>query len=122
MPAAPPLVIAHRGASGYRPEHTLDAYRLAIEQGADAIEIDVVASRDGELVVRHEPELSGTTDVASRPEFAARRRVKDVDGHAVRGWFAEDFTWPELATLAARERLPRLRPRGAAYDGREGIL
>jgi glycerophosphoryl diester phosphodiesterase len=119
---APPLVIAHRGASGYRPEHTLDAFRLAIEQGAGAIEIDVVASRDGELVVRHEPELSGTTDIASRPEFAARRRVKDVDGRTVRGWFAEDFTWAELATLTARERLPRLRPAGAAFDGRDGLL
>jgi glycerophosphoryl diester phosphodiesterase len=119
---APPLVIAHRGASGYRPEHTLDAFQLAIQQGAGAIEIDVVASRDGELVVRHEPELSGTTDIASRPEFASRRRVKDVDGRTVRGWFAEDFTWAELATLTARERLPRLRPAGAAFDGRDGLL
>src|SRR5947209_10957195 len=122
MPAAPPLVIAHRGASGYRPEHTLDAYRLAIEQGADAIEVDLVASKDGELVVRHEPELSGTTDVASRPEFAARRAAKEVDGRTLRGWFAEDFTCAELTTLTARERLPRLRPAGAAFDGREGLL
>ncbi len=122
MTAATPLVIAHRGASGYRPEHTRDAFRLAIEQGADAIEIDVVASKDGELVVRHEPELSGTTDVAARPEFAARRAAKDVDGRTLRGWFAEDFTWTELSTLRARERLPRLRPAGAAFDGRDGLL
>ncbi|MGN6742271.1 MAG: glycerophosphodiester phosphodiesterase family protein [Amnibacterium sp.] len=122
MSTAPPLVIAHRGASGHRPEHTASAYRLAVEQGADAIEIDVVASRDGELVVRHEPELSGTTDVASRPEFADRRRAKDLDGRALRGWFAEDFTWAELSTLTARERLPRLRPGSARFDGREGLL
>lgn len=122
MLPAPPLVIAHRGASGHRPEHTRSAYRVAIEQGADAIEIDVVASRDGELVVRHEPELSGTTDVASRPEFADRRRTKDLDGRSVRGWFAEDFTWAELATLTARERLRRLRPAGARFDGQEGLL
>src|SRR4051812_48627382 len=119
---AAPLVIAHRGASGYRPEHTRDALALAIAQGADAIEVDVVASRDGELVVRHEPELSSTTDVAARPEFAERRRVKDVDGRTIRGWFAEDFTWAELATLTARERLPRLRPAGAAFDGSSGLL
>ncbi|HEY8318746.1 MAG TPA: glycerophosphodiester phosphodiesterase family protein [Amnibacterium sp.] len=122
MTPVSPLVIAHRGASGYRPEHTLDAFRLAVEQGADAIEVDVVASKDGELVVRHEPELSGTTDVASRPEFASRRSAKDVDGRTLRGWFAEDFTWAELATLTARERLPRLRPAGAAFDGRDGLL
>jgi len=118
----PPLVIAHRGASGHRPEHTRAAYRLAVQQGADAIEADVVATLDGELVVRHEPELSGTTDVASRPEFADRRRAKDVDGRIRRGWFAEDFTWAELATLTARERLARLRPANTAFDGREGLM
>jgi glycerophosphoryl diester phosphodiesterase len=117
-----PLVIAHRGASGYRPEHTLDAYRLAVEQGADAIEVDIVASKDGQLVLRHEPELSDTTDVAARPEFAERRRVKQVDARLRRGWFTEDFTWAELSTLRARERLPLLRPAGAGFDGLGGVL
>lgn len=117
-----PLVIAHRGASGYRPEHTRSALLLAVQQGAEAIEIDVVASRDGALVVRHEPELTGTTDVARHREFAGRRLAKDVDGRTFRGWFAEDFTLAELQTLGARERLPRLRPGSAAHDGAEGVL
>ena len=114
-----PIVIAHRGASAHRPEHTLAAYELAIELGADFIEPDVVSTRDGRLVARHENEISGTTDVASRPEFAGRRTVKEVDGRAKEGWFTEDFTLAELRTLRARERLPELR--GTAFDGRFGI-
>lgn len=116
------LVIAHRGASGYHPEHTEAAYRAAVELGADAVEPDLVATRDGMLVVRHENEISGTTDVASRPEFADRRRRGTVDGQELTGWFTEDFTWAELATLRARERLPELRPGGAAADGRHPLL
>lgn len=119
---AEPLIIAHRGASGERPEHTRAAYLLAIEQGADFIEPDLVMSRDGVLVVRHENEIGGTTDVADRPEFAGRRVTRMVDGAAVTGWFTEDFTLAELKTLRARERLPALRPGSAAFDGREEIL
>jgi len=111
-----PSVIAHRGASGERPEHTLEAYRLAIEQGADFVEPDLVATKDGVLVCRHENEISGTTDVGGRPELASRRTTKTVDGAAVTGWFTEDFTLAELKTLRARERLPELR--GTAFDGR----
>jgi glycerophosphoryl diester phosphodiesterase len=117
-----PLVIAHRGASGYRPEHTRAAYELAIEQGADALEPDVVASKDGVLVIRHENEISGTTDVASRPEFADRRATRTIDGSKLTGWFTEDFTWAELATLNARERLPKVRPRNEEAAGEQGIL
>ncbi|MFY1596615.1 glycerophosphodiester phosphodiesterase [Micromonospora sp. WMMD737] len=113
-----PLVIGHRGASGYRPEHTLEAYRLAIRQGADYIEPDLVATRDGALVARHENEISGTTDVAARPEFAARRATKTIDGVAVTGWFTEDFTLAELRTLRAKERLPKVRVTNTAFDGR----
>jgi glycerophosphoryl diester phosphodiesterase len=112
-----PLVIAHRGASGHRPEHGEDAYRLAIELGADAIEPDVVATKDGVLVLRHENEVSGTTDVAERPEFRDRRTRKRIDGADVEGWFTEDFTWDELSTLRIRERLPAIRPSSAAHDG-----
>lgn len=114
------LIIAHRGASGERPEHTRAAYELAIEQGADVIEPDLVMTRDGVLVVRHENEIGGTTDVASHPEFADRRATKTIDGQAVTGWFTEDFTLAELMTLRARERLPELR--GTAFDGQEPIL
>lgn len=113
-----PIVIAHRGASGYRPEHTLEAYRLAIRMGADYIEPDLVATRDGVLVARHENEISGTTDVAARPEFAARKAMKSIDGVAVTGWFTEDFTLAELKTLRAKERLPQVRPANTAFDGR----
>ncbi len=120
-PLARPLVIAHRGASGERPEHTLAAYRLAIEQGADYIEPDLVMTRDGVLVCRHENEISGTTDVASRPEFAERRKAKVVDGVNAQGWWVEDFTLAELKSLRARERLPQLRPTNTAYDGQEEI-
>jgi glycerophosphoryl diester phosphodiesterase len=112
-----PLVIGHRGASGYRPEHTLAAYRLAIDMGADYIEPDVVATRDHVLVDRHENEIGGTTDVADRPEFAGRRTTKTIDGVEVTGWFTEDFTLAELRTLRARERLPDLRPANTAFDG-----
>lgn len=119
---AHPLVIAHRGASGERPEHTRAAYELAIDQGADFIEPDLVMSRDGVLVVRHENEIGGTTDVADRPEFADRRTLKVIDGQTVEGWFSEDFTLAELKTLRARERLPALRPGNTAWDGREPIL
>lgn len=115
-----PLVIAHRGASGYRPEHSRAAYDLALDLGVDAVEPDIVATRDGVLVLRHENEISGTTDVASRPEFADRRATKVVDGQKLSGWFTEDFTWPELATLRVRERLPKLR--STAFDGEEGVL
>jgi glycerophosphoryl diester phosphodiesterase len=115
------IVIAHRGASGYRPEHTLEAYRLAIEMGADFIEPDLVITRDGVLVVRHENEIGGTTDVAAHPELAARRTTKTIDGVPVTGWFTEDFTLAELRTLRARERLPELRPESARHDGRYAI-
>lgn len=116
-----PIVIAHRGASGERPEHTLASYRRAIEQGADFIEPDLVMTRDGVLVCRHENEISGTTDVADRPEFADRRTEKTVDGQTVTGWWVEDFTLPELKTLRCKERLPQLRPANTAFDGREQI-
>jgi glycerophosphoryl diester phosphodiesterase len=112
-----PLVIGHRGASGYRPEHTLASYRLAIELGADYIEPDLVSTRDHVLVARHENEISGTTDVAAHPEFADRRTTKTIDGVPVTGWFTEDFTLAELRTLRARERLPDLRPDNTAFDG-----
>jgi glycerophosphoryl diester phosphodiesterase len=115
---ARPLVIAHRGASGYMPEHTLAAYRLAIEQGADFIEPDLVSTKDGVLVARHENEISTTTDVAERPEFAARRATKTIEGRAVSGWFTEDFTLAELKTLRAKERLPKLRVANTRFDGR----
>ena len=115
----PPIVIAHRGASGERPEHTIAAYRLAIDQGADFIEPDLVLTRDGVLVARHENEISETTDVADHPEFAARKATKTIDGTQVTGWFTEDFTLAELKTLRARERLPKLR--STEYDGRFDI-
>jgi glycerophosphoryl diester phosphodiesterase len=101
-----PLLIAHRGASGYRPEHTLASYELAIAMGADFIEPDLVCTRDGVLIARHENDISETTDVADRPEFAARRATKDIDGLRIIGWFSEDFTLAEIKTLRARERLP----------------
>ena len=113
-----PVVYSHRGASGYRPEHTLAAYRLAVQEGADYIEPDLVMTRDGVLVDRHEPEIGGTTDVAAHPEFAGRRTAKVLDGKPVTGWWVQDFTLAELKTLRAKERLPKLRPDSAAYDGR----
>jgi glycerophosphoryl diester phosphodiesterase len=112
-----PLVIGHRGASGYRPEHTLASYRLAIAMGADYIEPDLVSTKDGVLVARHENEIGGTTDIAAHPEFAARRTTKTIDGVQVTGWFTEDLTLAELRTLRARERLPELRPDNTVFDG-----
>ena len=114
----PRLVIGHRGASGYLPEHTLASYALAILQGADYIEPDLVSTRDGMLVARHENEIGGTTDVATREEFSGRRREQLIDGDTIEGWFVEDFTLAELKTLRARERLPALRPANAINDGR----
>ena len=117
-----PLVIAHRGASGERPEHTRAAYELAMAQGADFIEPDLVMTRDGHLVARHENEIGGTTDVADHPEFADRQTTKTIDGLETTGWFTEDFTLAELKTLRARERLPRLRPANTAFNGVDPIL
>lgn len=111
------LVIAHRGASGERPEHTLAAYERAIDDGADYIEMDLVVTKDLHLIARHENELSDTTDVAEREDFADRRRAKTIDGHLINGWFAEDFTIAELRSLRAKERLPAIRPANARFDG-----
>ena len=115
-------MIAHRGACGYRPEHSRAAYELAIEQGADMLEPDVVATKDGVLVIRHENEISGTTNVADHPEFADRRTVKIVDNEPLDGWFTEDFTWDELATLRCRERLSDVRLESRAFDGQFELL
>lgn len=112
-----PLIIGHRGASGLRPEHTLASYELAIEQGADFIEPDVVSTKDGVLIARHENEISGTTNVADHPEFSDRQTTKIIDEVEVTGWFTEDFTLAEIKTLRAKERLPELRPDSAAFDG-----
>ncbi len=112
------MIVAHRGASGYRPEHTLVAYELAVAMGADYIEPDLVMTKDQVLVVRHEPEISGTTDVAEHHEFAGRKTTKRLDGQELTGWFAEDFTLAELKTLRAKERLPQVRPQNTRYDGR----
>ena len=115
--SAAPILIAHRGASGDRPEHTIAAYTLAIEQGADFIEPDLVLTKDGVLVARHENEISETTDIAARPEFADRKATKVIDRQSMTGWFTEDLTLTELKTLRAKERLPQLRPANMAYDG-----
>jgi glycerophosphoryl diester phosphodiesterase len=112
-----PIVIGHRGASGYRPEHTLASYELAIDMGADYIEPDLVSTKDGVLVARHENDITGTTDVASHPEFADRKATKTIDGLTITGWFTEDFTLAELRTLRAKERLPDLRVTNTAFDG-----
>ncbi|MEY2946437.1 MAG: hypothetical protein RL243_1221 [Actinomycetota bacterium] len=117
-----PLVFGHRGASAYRPENTLEAFQLAFEMGSDAVELDLVPTRDGQLIIRHENELSGTTDVAMHPEFANRKRTQLFYGHwEVTGWFSEDFTLAEIATLRAKERLPEIRPGSAKFDGRFAI-
>src|SRR3954470_24332773 len=121
LPQTKPLLIGHRGASGYVPEHTLLSYFLAIQQGADYAEPDLVMTKEGVLVARHENEIGGTTDVGSRKEFARRKTVKTIDGTPVEGWFTEDFTLAELKTLRARERIPDVRPGSAAFDGREAI-
>ena len=113
-----PLVIGHRGASGYRPEHTLASYQLAVDLGADYIEPDLVSTKDHVLVARHENDITGTTDVAAHPEFTNRKTTKVVDGVSITGWFTEDFTLAELKTLRAVERLPAsLRPGNHAFDG-----
>jgi glycerophosphoryl diester phosphodiesterase len=112
-----PIVIGHRGASGYRPEHTLASYQLAIEMGADFIEPDLVSTKDHVLVARHENNIKDTTDVADHPEFADREATKVIDGVSVSGWFTEDFTLAELKTLRAKERLPAVRPANTAFDG-----
>ena len=115
------VVIAHRGASGERPEHTIESYRLAIEEGADYIEPDLVMTRDGALIARHENEIGGTTDVAQHAEFASRRRTQIIDGESMTGWFTEDFSLSEIKRLRARERLGSLRPQNLAYDGRFSV-
>ena len=115
MPAHAQIVIAHRGASALRPEHTLAAYRQAIEDGADFIEPDLVMSRDGVLVARHECELGRSSDVAAHPEFAPRRTRRRIDGEWIEGWFCEDFSLEELRRLRAREPMPELR--GTQHDG-----
>lgn len=112
-----PIIIAHRGASGERPEHTIASYARAIAQGADYIEPDLVLTKDGVLVARHENEISETTDIADHPEFAGRKTTKTIDGEKMTGWFTEDFTLAELKTLRAKERLPMLRKANVAYDG-----
>jgi glycerophosphoryl diester phosphodiesterase len=124
--SAKPLLIAHRGASGYLPEHTLAAYWLAIEQGADCVEPDLVSTKDGVLVARHENAIAilnadgsireATTDIAERPEFASRKTTKLIDGVSITGWFTEDLTLAELKTLRARERLPQLRTANTRFD------
>ncbi len=116
-----PSVVAHRGASGVRPEHTLAAYRTAIRMGADAIELDLVSTADGVLIARHDAELSATTDVAAHPQFAHRHATKVVDDVTMTGWFVEDFTLAEVKQLTCRERFPRLRPGNVVHDGTEGI-
>jgi glycerophosphoryl diester phosphodiesterase len=115
------VVIAHRGASGERPEHTIESYRLAIEEGADYIEPDLVMTRDGVLIARHENEIGGTTDVAQHAEFASRRRTQIIDGESMTGWFTEDFSLSEIKRLRARERLPELRPQNLPYDGQFSV-
>ncbi|MDA3626034.1 glycerophosphodiester phosphodiesterase [Saccharopolyspora sp. WRP15-2] len=111
-------IFAHRGAPGYRPEHTLASYELAARMGADYIEPDLVSTKDGVLVARHENEIGGTTDVAAHPEFASRKTTKVVDGNSITGWFTEDFTLAELKTLRAKERIPDVRQHNTIYDGR----
>ncbi|MCQ6248283.1 glycerophosphodiester phosphodiesterase [Streptomyces malaysiensis] len=113
-----PTVIGHRGASGYRPEHTFGSYQLALDMGADIIEQDLVPTKDGHLVCRHENDITATTDVSAHPEFADRKTTKTVDGAKLTGWFTEDFTLAELKTLRAKERIPGNRQRNTLYDGR----
>ncbi|PWJ55379.1 glycerophosphoryl diester phosphodiesterase [Quadrisphaera granulorum] len=117
-----PVVIGHRGASVRRPEHTRAAYELAVADGADGVDVDLVATADGELVVRHEAELSDTTDVADHPELAHLRTTRVVDGVSLTGWFSQDLTLAQVRTLRARERLPDLRPESAAHNGEQAIM
>ncbi|QEU95612.1 glycerophosphodiester phosphodiesterase [Streptomyces kanamyceticus] len=113
-----PTIVAHRGTSGYRPEHTLGSYQLALDMGAHVIEQDVVPTKDGHLVCRHENDITATTDVSAHPEFASRKTTKSVDGASLTGWFTEDFTLAELKTLRAKERIPGTRQHNTLYDGR----
>lgn len=117
-----PMLIGHRGAPGYRPEHTASAYLLAFAQGVHAVEPDLVVTNDGVIVIRHENEISGTTNVAEHPEFADRRTSKVVDGVTLEGWFTEDFSWAELSTLRCKERIPELRAENTEYDLEEPLL
>jgi glycerophosphoryl diester phosphodiesterase len=117
----PPLVIAHRGASGHLPEHTLEAYQLAMRMGADFIEPDLVPTKDGQLISRHENDLTHTTNVALLPQFADRKTTKRIDGIPITGWFSEDFTLTEIKQLKAREPLPALRPQGAEHNDQYSI-
>ncbi|NBW73712.1 MAG: glycerophosphodiester phosphodiesterase, partial [Microbacteriaceae bacterium] len=112
-----PLIIGHRGACGYRPENTLESFRLAIAQGADGVEFDLVTSADEVLVIRHENALAGTTDISSRPEFQSLRREGIIDSQEVSDWFTEDLSLADLKKLRARERLAELRPGSAKFDG-----
>jgi glycerophosphoryl diester phosphodiesterase len=121
LTGTPPIIIAHRGASGYLPEHTLAAYELAIAFGADYIEPDLVSTKDGVLIARHENEISQTTDIALHPEFAHLKTTKIIDGEVKIGWFTEDFTLAEIKTLTAKERIPTIRPQNTIYDGKLAI-
>ncbi|RSD19838.1 glycerophosphodiester phosphodiesterase [Amycolatopsis eburnea] len=116
-----PVIIGHRGAPGYRPEHTLASYELAYRMGVDWVDVDLVPTKDGQLVARHEPEIGGTTDVASHPEFANRKKTVVLDGVSTTGWFTQDFTLAELKTLRAVERIPANRPHNTLYNGRYQI-
>ena len=116
--SAGPVVVGHRGAPGYRPEHTLASYELAFRQGVNWVDVDLVPTKDGQLVARHENEIGGTTDVAEHPEFASRKTTKTIDGTKLTGWFTEDFTLAELKTLKAIERIPDIRPHNTIYNGR----
>lgn len=115
-------IVGHRGTPGYRPEHTVGSYSLAARFGVDAVDVDLCPTRDGHLVARHEPEIGGTTDVATRPEFASRRTSRVIDSRPVEGWFTVDFTLAELKTLRAVERIPTTRPHNTLYDGRDAVL
>jgi glycerophosphoryl diester phosphodiesterase len=117
-----PVIVGHRGAPGYRPEHTLASYELAYRQGVDWVDVDLVPTKDGKLVARHEPEIGGTSDVAKHPEFASRKTTKIVDGAPLTGWFTEDFTLAELKTLRAIERIPDVRPNNTIYNGHFSIV
>lgn len=116
-----PVIVGHRGAPGYRPEHTLASYELAYRMGVDFVDVDLVPTKDGQLVARHEPEISGTTDVAKHPEFASRKKTLVIDGVSTTGWFTQDFTLAELKTLRAVERIPANRPHNTLYNGRYQI-
>ncbi|MEA5359554.1 glycerophosphodiester phosphodiesterase [Amycolatopsis sp., V23-08] len=116
-----PVIIGHRGAPGYRPEHTLASYELAYRMGVSWVDVDLVPTKDGQLVARHEPEIGGTTDVAKHPEFANRKKTLVIDGVSTTGWFTQDFTLAELKTLRAVERIPANRPHNTLYNGRYQI-